>query len=61
VYNQSQDDESSSEASGSDFDGSAVSDDDEEMSGDESGEDWEELEEKAAKCMSRFFLGWIHR
>jgi len=50
VYSQSQEDDESSEASGSDFDGSNVSNDDEDMSGDESGEDWEELEERAAKC-----------
>lgn len=42
---------SSEDESGSAFDGSDASDDDEDMSGgDESGDDWEELEQKALKC-----------
>lgn len=51
TYDQSSESSASSEdGSGSAFDGSDASDDDDEMSGaDESGDDWEELEQKALK------------
>jgi nucleosome binding factor SPN SPT16 subunit len=52
----SESDASSDKDSGSAFDGSDASDDDDDAmsGGDESGDDWEQLEQKALKC--RHFL-----
>jgi hypothetical protein len=48
----SESDASSNQDSGSAFDGSDASDDDDDAmsGGDESGDDWEQLEQKALKC-----------
>lgn len=48
----SESDASSDQDSGSAFDGSDASDDDDDAmsGGDESGDDWEQLEQKALKC-----------
>ena len=52
---------SESEPSESDFAGSEVSDEDSDMgSGDDDGEDWDEMERKAAKCECLYSFLFVH-